>query len=91
MATCISLRATSPLTHHGRAIPAGSHFTASPVEAASYTYRHVAVFADGTRAEPPRDSGWPVGGPPGVQGEAGDDRPARKKRAYRRRDLHAEP
>lgn len=91
MATAISLRARKPLVYAGRRVVTGEYFLAAPVDAASFAYRKLAIFA--TPPTPPRDNdGWSCpSGPLGQEGEPGDEAPPRKKRVYKRRDLQAEP
>lgn len=96
MATAISLRARKPLVYAGRRVAAGEYFLAAPVDAASFAYRKLAIFATAPAppaAPPLRDrDGWNCpAGPPGQEGEPGDEAPPRKKRVYKRRDLQAEP
>lgn len=94
MATALSLRARKPLVYAGRRVAAGEYFLAAPVDAASFAYRKLAVFADppSPQATSLTRDGWTCpAGEPGQEGEPGIQAPPRKKRVYKRRDLQAEP
>ena len=82
----ISLTARQTLTYGGRPVGAGERFDATPIDAAVLTYQRRADFTPrGPLTAPPA----PPSQPPDLS-EAPTEAPARKKRAYHRRDLKAE-